>query len=261
MAIDLAARFDAGQAIIREAAGLALKHYRARDTLEIDVKGKQDFVSIADKEVEQLIRARIEAAFPGDTVMGEEEGVAGEISDDGLWVVDPIDGTAPFLAGMPTWCISVAYVRGKDVPIGLLHAPVMDELYASLSGHGATMNGKPMQPHKGTSLDSGLFGVGYSLRVEPEAMHRVMRPLLAAGGVQHCNSSGALMTAYVASGGLIGYYEPHINAWDCAAGIGLVREAGGWTNDFFAGDGLNSGGPLLAAAPGVAAAAREISGL
>ena len=264
MAIDLTARFAAGQEIIREAGALALRHFKARDALDISQKGRQDLVSNADKEVEALIRARISAAFPDDTIMGEEDGLDGTVSDAGLWVVDPIDGTAPFLAGMGTWCVSVAYARPGaevDAPMGLIHVPCMDELYAALAGHGATLNGQAMTPHGATSLADGLFGVGFSTRCRREDVVPVFDGLFDAGGIHHNNGSGALMIAHVAAGALIGYFEPHINAWDCLAGIAMVREAGGWTSDFLADDGLATGNPLLATAPGVTAAARDLTGM
>lgn len=265
MAIDLEARFTAGQEIIREAGALALKHFRARDALDVSQKGRQDLVSNADKEVEQLIRTRIAAAFPGDTVMGEEEGLIGDVSEDGLWVVDPIDGTAPFLAGMGTWCISLAFARpgaaDGDIPIGLIYVPCMGELYAAMAGHGGTLNGNPLKPHPATALSDGLFGVGFSTRCQPDHVVPIFKGLFEAGGIHHCNGSGALMVAYVAAGALIGYYEPHINSWDCLAGIALVRESGGWTNDFLADNGLHTGKALLATAPGVTAAGRALTGI
>jgi len=259
---EITARFAAGQKIVREAGDLALKYFNARDQLVVEHKGLQDVVSRADREVEDLIRACIEAAFPGDGVLGEEQGMSAAADPkDGLWVADPIDGTACFLVGLPSWCISLAYIVDRTIEIGLIYVPCNDELFVSQRGQGATLNGAPLVISPATSLRDGAMGVGFSHRSPKERSLSVIEPLLADGGMYYNNNSGALMLAYVAAGRLIGYYEPHINAWDCLAGIALIQEAGGWANDFLAGDGLAKGNPLLGTAPGVTEICRRITGL
>lgn len=255
---ELADRFAAAKGIAREVGALALDRFRSRDGLAVERKGVQDRVTAVDREVEAAIRARLGALFPDDGVLGEEGG--GTITPR-LWVVDPIDGTACFLAGIPVWCVSIAFVDRRDVALGVVYDPNADELFAACRGHGASLNGVPLRPSPATGFADGTVGVGYSLRTPPGAMLGVLEPLLRADGMFQCNGSGALMLTYVAAGRLIGYYEAHINAWDCMAGIALVREAGGWTSDFLAGDGLARGNPLAAAAPGLAEAMRRLTGL
>jgi len=104
---ELEARLVAARAIVREAGGVALRHFRARDTLTVEQKGPQDLVSRADRESEATIRARLAVAFPDDSVLGEE---GGGVEAERLWVVDPIDGTANFLKGLPYWCVALAFV-------------------------------------------------------------------------------------------------------------------------------------------------------
>ncbi len=258
----IAARVTAGKQIVRDAGNLALKYYNARDELIIEHKGLQDVVSRADREVEDLIRAGIESAFPGDGVLGEESGMSAAADPkDGLWVADPIDGTACFLVGLPSWCVSLAYIVDQIIEIGLIYVPCNDEFYVSQRGRGATLNGTPLVISPATSLQDGAMGVGFSHRCKKQDSLSVIDPLLTAGGMYYNNNSGALMLAYVAGGRLIGYYEPHINAWDCLAGIGLIQEAGGWVNDFLADDGLAKGNPILGTAPGVMAECRRITGI
>ena len=211
-----------------------------------------------DREVEELIRARLADSFPDDGFLGEE---AGGAPGEATWVVDPIDGTACFVAGIPVWCVSIAFVVGREIEIGVVYDPNADELFAARRGGGAWLDGTPLSPAPATSLADGTTGIGYSLRRPGQATLDVLAPLLAADGMFQRNGSGALMLAYVAAGRLIGYFEAHINSWDCLAGLALVREAGGWTSDYLTGDALASGNPLAAAAPGLAAEMQRLTGL
>ena len=126
----------------------------------------------------------------------------------------------------------------------------MDELFATQLGSGATLNGRAMKPSKATSFNEGIVGLRYSPKSTIEATQKSLGYLLNNGGVYHDIGYAALMTAYVAAGRYIGYYEFQTNSWDCLAGIALVRETGGWTNDFLANEGLQTGNPVLAASPG-----------
>ena len=253
-------RFSLAQALAREAGALAHRLFTDRDTLEIESKGPQDWVSRADREVEDLIRARIADAFPQDGFLGEESGAAAPAAggEGAVWVVDPIDGTACFLAGIPTWCVSIALVSGGEIELGVIYDPNADELFAAHRGQGARLNGAPLPSLTAGSLADGLFGLGHSARVPAEAVVGFMRDLLRAGGMFIRNGSGALMLAYVAAGRLVGYFEPHMNSWDTLAGFALIREAGGWTNDYLAGDALEKGNAVAACAPALEA---ELTGL
>jgi myo-inositol-1(or 4)-monophosphatase len=259
---DLGGRVEAARRIAEEAAGLGLRFFRDTANLAVTVKGVQDIVSNADRDIEALVRTRLAEAFPRDSFLGEESGRGlGADPASGVWVVDPIDGTDNFVRGMAGWCVSIAYVVGREVEIGGVCDPLAGEVYVARHGGGATLNGVPLAPRRVTAFRDGIVGMGYSLRRPPEATLKVFAGLLAAQGMYQRTGSGALMLAYVASGRYIGYFEAHINAWDCLAGIALVRESGGWTSDFLAGDGLYAGNPLAAAAPGLEDAMRGLTGL
>jgi myo-inositol-1(or 4)-monophosphatase len=251
-------RYVFAQDLAREAGQLAYDYYKRRDELAIESKGLQDVVSIADKKVEELIRGRLVARFPEDGFLGEETGASAggtpgqAVGGQATWVVDPIDGTACFLGGMPTWCVSIALVLDGETEIGVIHDPNVDELYAALRGAGTWLNGRRQPVPPAARLKDGLFGTGFSHRSPPQDIVPFIDALLREGGMFLRNGSGALMLAYVAIGRLVGYYEPHINSWDCLAGLLLVREAGGWTCDFLADDGLTRGNVCAAAAPAVA---------
>ncbi len=256
---ELNSRVEVTHQVIREAGIVAKQFFLDRDKLQVETKSEpQDVVSMADRDVEEMIRGGIRQHFPDDGFLGEEFGLESGTSD-WLWVIDPIDGTSCFLNGMHAWCISIA-ITYRGIPVaGVVLDPNADELFSASQGQGTFVNGVPVSCHKASSLELGVMGVGTSHRASPKACVGFLEKLLDKGGMFVRNGSGALMISYVAAGRLIGYYEPHINAWDCLAGIVLVQEAGGWANNFLEGDGLLSGNPILVSAPGVEDAIRQLA--
>ncbi|MDK1481656.1 inositol monophosphatase family protein, partial [Sinorhizobium sp. 6-117] len=224
----LEARLALAEAVAREAGTVALDYFNRRETLVIETKrDPQDVVSIADREVEMLIRDRFAEAYPDDGLLGEEYGL--EPGNSGFtWVIDPIDGTSPFVNGMPNWCVSIALLHDGVPVVGVISAPCHDELYAAALGRGARLNGKPLSLDASRTIRNAVTGIGANNHVTPAFVGRMVEKLLEAGGNFVRNGSGALMLAYVAAGRLVGYYEPYMHAWDCLAGYCLVKEAGGW---------------------------------
>lgn len=250
---DLASRYALACNIAREAGERAYRMFVNRAALEVEHKGLQDVVSLADREVENLVRERVGAAFPDDAFLGEEtaaEAGTSLLSERVVWIVDPIDGTSCFLNGMHAWCVSIGVLIDGEPAIGAVFDPNSGELFHAAAGCGAFVNEAPIRTADACSVRDGVVGVGFSHRVAPAAFVPFLDRLLTDGGMFIRNGSGALMIAYVAAGRLIGYYEPHINSWDCAAGIVLVREAGGTVNDFLNGNGLLTGNPIVAAGDG-----------
>ncbi len=244
-------RFVLAKAMAEEAGALALDYFHRRETLVIEQKrDPQDVVSIADRDVEQLIRKRVAEQFPDDGFLGEEFGL--QPGTSGLtWVVDPIDGTSPFVNGMPNWCVSIALIDNNQPVIGVIASPCHQEIYAASIGNGATLNGKVLQLDPSRTIRNAVTGIGANNHVTPQVVAKVVEDLLSAGGNFIRNGSGALMLAYVAAGRLVGYYEPYMHAWDCLAGYCLVKEAGGWYHPFpTSGEALTRGAPVLATAPG-----------
>lgn len=236
------------------AAGeLAMKYFSNLESLTVHSKGVQDMASDADIETELLIRNEIAKQYAEDAFLGEEStelylATAGK----GAWIVDPIDGTQPFVNGIRSWCISIAYFDAGQVRIGVIYDPTTKELFAAQHGQGSTLNGKTIKASAATSVMDGLVSVGYSSRVAPQDTLRPLERLLHAKGMYHRSGSGALSLAYVAAGRLIGYFEPHMNSWDFAAGILLIKEAGGETNNCLQNEvDLLRGGMVIAACAGV----------
>ena len=250
----LSSRFAFGLELIQEAGELAHGYFRRRDTLTVKSKGLQDVVSEADLETELLIKRRLGERFADDAFLGEETGLSALAPGQGLWVVDPIDGTQPFVSGMSSWCVSMAFVIDNDLKFGIVYAPVRDELFAGGVGIPAVLNGKAVAGHLGATLTEGVTGVGYSTRTKPEAFLTLLERFLKQGGMFYRDGSGALMLCDVACGRLLGYIELHINSWDCLGAIAVIRAAGLETNDFLANDGLRRGNRIVAGNASVYAA-------
>ncbi|WP_407050856.1 inositol monophosphatase family protein [Methyloraptor flagellatus] len=246
-AADLDARFAFAVDVARRAGRLALD---LRDTLgPAEAKSAIDFCTEADRAVERLIRAEVADRF-GDTMIGEEDG--GEASSR-VWVVDPIDGTAGYIHGTPRWCVSIALVVDGAIAFGVLYAPAEDRFFTARAGGGAFLNGAPIRVSGLRHGAAPVVEMGWSERRPLERYCAVLQGLTAAGIEFRRHGSGALGLADVACGRNDGYAELHINAWDALAGILLVREAGGFVNDFLADDGLTRGNLLLASTPEIAA--------
>jgi myo-inositol-1(or 4)-monophosphatase len=246
-------RYDYACAVIKEAGALALGYFKKFETLDVKSKGVQDMASEADIETQELLDAALTGRFPGDAFLGEEDPDS-FVPDPqkGTWIIDPVDGTQPFVNGIPSWCVSIAYVEGTTFKIGVVFDPVNNELFAAKAGGGATLNGRAIKASSAVGIEEGLVSVGFSNRVSPEETLRPLTRLVYRKGMYHRSGSGALSLAYVAAGRLIGYFEPHMNSWDFAASALIIKEAGGRINDCLPNDdALIKGSLVLAAAPGV----------
>ncbi|MFZ5678036.1 MAG: inositol monophosphatase family protein [Pseudomonadota bacterium] len=241
-------RYWAALGVAREAGRLAAEAYHRRAELDVERKGTQDLVSEADRACEDRIVGTLQQLFPEDGFIGEERGTRNPDAK-AVWIIDPIDGTANFLRGIPLWCVSIGLLAGGDFVVGVIYNPVTEELYAARRGRGATLNGRKIEVSRARSLEESRLGVGYSYRRPPAKHAGAVKALLEA----HCEysrlGSGALGLAFTADGRLEGYWESHINAWDVAAGLCIVREAGGQVSDFLSGDALTRGNEVLASAP------------
>lgn len=196
-----------------------------------------------------------------DSFLGEEYGLQ-EGNSGYTWVVDPIDGTSPFLNGMPNWCVSIAVLHEGIPVIGVIYAPYYEECYVAALGQGATLNGCRLQVDPSRTLQNHVTGFGANSQVSPTDVGNILAALLEAGGNFIRIGSGALMLAWVAAGRVVGYYEPYMHAWDCLAGYCLVKEAGGWYHPFNTeGERLLKGAQVLAVAPGAQSDLKRIAGL
>jgi myo-inositol-1(or 4)-monophosphatase len=243
----LQARAEFAGRLAREAGALAGRYFLGELAFEIESKGeRQDWVSAADHAVERHIRDALARQFPGDSMLGEEDG--GEVSDR-LWVVDPIDGTLNFVHGMRYWCVSIAYIERGVRQIGAIYDPSQDELFLAAHGMGARCNGAPISVSSCASLDRALISQGYVHRHDLDTHVALRRALLSAGAAVKDPGAGALMLAHVAAGRFDAFYEPHMHPWDASAGLLLITEAGGRALRYPGPQGLRDGGEVLASAP------------
>ena len=248
--LEIRTRLDFAKTLTKKAGEKAMVFFASIGDLVVQQKGAQDLVSNADLEVEVFIRQHIAQSYPNDGIVGEEHAnVAG--TSGYTWVIDPIDGTANFLTAIPSWCVVLACVHDDQTKLGVVYEPSHHEMFWGAMGAGAFLNDKPMQVSPSTTLSIGSTGIGMNGRTSTDLTVSYIKKLVDRGGIFYRNASGALMLSYVAAGRLIGYAEPHMNAWDCLAGQLLIAEAGGCVEHQSANDMLINGGRVVAAGPGV----------
>ena len=248
--MSIEARYTFALDLIREAGSKALEYFNARDGLTIKNKGPQDLASEADLNTELLIRERLAKAFPEDAFLGEETPPTAYEEGQGIWVVDPIDGTQPFCLGLSSWCVSIGFVKNGVIEFGMVNVPVRGELFAGGRNIPSTLNGAPIRVSAAVSVRQGLTGTGYSPKSGPEKFMPGFTRLLESGGMFYRDGSGAIGLCYVAAGRLVGYFEPVIMAWDALGALGVCLGAGARISDFLGNDGLRKGNSIIAAAPG-----------
>jgi myo-inositol-1(or 4)-monophosphatase len=249
-------RYSFLRGVARDAGAIARDFWERRAALAVELKGRQDFVSVADREVEAFVRDAIARAFPGDGFLGEE--TAAEFDGDAarVWIVDPIDGTHNFLRGIPYWNVSIAYAEDGLRTLGAVYDPAHDELFHARRGGGAwreSAAGEARLAAAGTaSLDSAIVAVGHSDRFVDPRVVALRRALMDASAAFRNFGSAALQLAHVAAGRLDAFVELELSAWDAMAGLLLVEEAGGRVAPFPGPAGLTVKAPVVASAPAIA---------
>ena len=255
---DLDRRLGIATEVMRHAGQLAKDYFDRRHELEIELKGKQDLVSIADKSVEALIRRELEAAFPGDLFLGEE---GGGVEAPCLWVIDPIDGTSNFLRGIPYWSCVLAYVVDGVTELGLTMDPVHGELFAARRGHGAFRNGQEI--HVSACADPGraCVAMSFNFKLPPEDYVNILRGLAAEGFDHRRMGSAALQLCHVADGRIEATMAPLASSWDVVAGLCIAEEAGAVATRWTDGCTLTATRASGACVPGVVEPFQRATGL
>lgn len=266
MALRLSPHMTVMQNAASKAAKRLLRDFNEVEQLQVSVKGPSDFVTQADLRSEQILRQELERARPGYAFLLEEGGAIGSENWAWRWVIDPLDGTTNFLHGIPHWAISIGLERrlpdgGSELAAGLIYAPAVDEMFWAEKGVGAYLNERRLRVSarrelKDTVLATGIpfAAVSAPRRLAFARTLGTLMPLVA--GIRRFGSA-ALDLAWVAAGRYDGFWELGLKPWDIAAGLLVVREAGGYATDTTGGDPRDSG-DTVAANPHLHERLREI---
>jgi len=230
----------------RTAGQIILRHMNRLEGLAVVEKQHLDFVSEVDRLAETEIIRELKRAFPKHAMLAEESGATGQSKN--TWVIDPLDGTHNYLRGFPHFSVSIALLEHGDPIVGVVLDPLRNELFTASKGDGAFLNDRRMRVGKRDGLDGALLATGFPFRQRAhlDAQIGMTRALLQQAEDIRRTGSAALDIAYVAAGRVDGFYEIGLKPWDMAAGVLLVREAGGKHCDFVGRDGMPGSGNLLA---------------
>jgi myo-inositol-1(or 4)-monophosphatase len=212
-------------------ADILLSHYNGK--LNIEYKGETDPVTQADKNSQKAVIKVIKDIFPDHGVLAEEDGVK-EIDKNYCWIIDPLDGTVNFVHGVPMFCVSIGLKYKDEIIAGVIYSPVMKEVFIAEKGRGAWLNGKKIEVSKNQDIIRSLAATGFPYYFRKDSK-RVMRNFYnivhEAQGVRRLGTA-ALDLAYVACGRFDFFWEEGLKSWDVAAGILIVKEAGGKISDY-----------------------------
>jgi len=236
-------------AAAQKAARHMVRDFGEVENLQVSRKGPADFVSNADKRSEKILHAELSKARPTFGFLLEEGGVIEGSDTSNRWIVDPLDGTTNFLHGLPHFAISIALERDRDIFAGVVYEPVTDQMFWAEKGQGAFLNGRRLRVSARRDMADCLFATGIPFKGSHNHAGFVQQlgaVMKECAGVRRYGAA-ALDMAYVAAGRYDGYWEEGINAWDIAAGVVLVREAGGFVSEIDGGSKYLANRNVLAA--------------
>ena len=235
----------------RSAGNIIVRNLDRVDSLAVQTKDRNDFVSEVDRQAEQEIIGILRKAYPDHGVLAEESGH--QDGNDYQWIIDPLDGTTNYLHGFPQFAVSIALRHKGRIEQGVVYDPLRQELFTASRGAGANLNDRRIRVTNRRNLDGALLGTGFPFKSQQHLdayldMFRALFPRTA--GIRRPGAA-ALDLAYVASGRLDGFWEIGLSVWDMAAGVLLIQEAGGISSDFVGGHNYLENGNLVAGNPKV----------
>ncbi len=201
-----------------------IRDFGELEQLQVSIKGPSDFVTNADIKAEKIIIDELTKSRKNYSILSEESGSKENKDIDNVWIIDPIDGTINFLHGVPHFAISIALKSNNEIVSGLIYDPIKDEMFYAEKNNGAYFNNKRIRVSKRKKIEECLFASG---EIDNENIKQKINSKLSI----RKSGSAALDMAYVASGRYDGYFQKNLNLWDIAAGIIIVKEAGGQVND------------------------------
>lgn len=230
----------------RSAGNIILRYMNRIDGLNVVEKQRMDFASEVDKLAEAEIVKELRRAYPTHAFLAEESGATGK--GPLTWVIDPLDGTHNYLRGIPHFCVSIAMLDRGEPVYAVIFDPLRDELFTASKGDGAYLNDRRLRVSKRENLGGAMIATGfpYRQRAHLDSQLDMTRALLGQAEDLRRSGSAALDLAYTAAGRYDGYFEIGLKPWDLAAGVLLVREAGGRYCDFAGRDGIPESGNIIA---------------
>jgi myo-inositol-1(or 4)-monophosphatase len=252
MNVMIAAARKAGRGLARDFGEI--------EQLQVSVKGPGNFVTAADHRSEETIFRELSKARPGYGFLMEERGLVEGRDKTHRWLVDPLDGTTNFLHGIPLFCIAIGLERDGEMVCGVVYNPILDELYTAEKGQGAFVNNRRLRVAARKTLVESVICTGIPHRGRPghDRFLRECKALMAQVSGIRRTGSAAIDLAWVAAGRFDGYIDHGLQAWDIAAGMLLVREAGGYATDVDGGPGLLETGNIVAGNQAVHKALLEV---
>lgn len=215
-----------------EAGRVILQGWRQLDQLQVEEKGRGDLVSVVDRRSEDVIRKVLLEKYPDHAVLGEEFGETGNHGEF-VWVVDPLDGTANFVHGLPQFAVSIALLKGGKPEVGVVYNPVSDDWFTAARGQGAQMNGRKIRVNALRDAGRAFVATGFPFKTPerlPQQLAYVQAMLEEFSDVRRLGSA-ALDLSYVACGRQDAYFEMGLKPWDMAAGLLIAQEAGAIVTD------------------------------
>ena len=204
------------------------------ENLQVSSKAPGDFVSSADKRTEKILIDEFQKAYPEHGIITEETGIINKSNKNNRWIIDPIDGTMNFLNGVPQFAISIGYEENQEIKCGVIFNPITNEMFIAEKGSGAFLNNSRIRVSNKKNLQDSLLVTGgpkQSSKIKDKIFSEYISVSKKVSNVRKFGSA-SLDLAYVASGRFDGYWQRELNYWDVAAGIIIVKEAGGFV-DFF----------------------------
>ena len=232
----------------RKAARSLARDFGEVEQLQVSLKGPANFVSAADTRAEEILHAELTRARPGYGLLMEERGAVKGADQSHRFIVDPLDGTTNFLHGIPHFAISIALERDGELVAGLILNPVTHDIFTAERGKGAFLNDRRLRVAARTELATAVIGTGipHSGRPSHDLFLKELGAVMAATAGVRRMGAAALDLAWTAAGRLDGFWERNLKPWDLAAGIVILREAGGYVTDADGKDGILDKGSVVA---------------
>jgi myo-inositol-1(or 4)-monophosphatase len=220
-----------------KASRFLIRDFGEIENLQVSSKGPGDFVSSADKRTEKIIIEELQKAHPDYGIITEETGIINKSNTKNRWIIDPIDGTMNFLNGVPQFAISVGYEENGEIVCGVIFNPIMNEMFCAEKGNGAYLNNSRIRVSNKQKIKDALLVTG-GPKVDSKIKNKIFSEYISvSNNVSNVRKFGsaALDMAYVSCGRFDGYWQRELNYWDIAAGLVILKEAGGFV-DFFEDD-------------------------